>query len=101
MSFSKKIEQEALAKSIGVFRIDSLDGNDESKYVFLGVRLDKFEALKTAMESGVEFEPRDYGIVIIEGYGELTDAVKRMLTEDYGYNHELAANIPLGDSKED
>ena len=64
-----------------------------ARFAFLSVRGDKIPRLREAMNRA-EFNPADYGDILLEGPGEPTDAEYARMAEEYGFNREAMIDIP-------
>jgi hypothetical protein len=85
-------EQIIAEKTVCILLVRGENPDGKKIYAYLGIRADKLEAFMEAQKTGV-FYPEDYGIVIEAGEGEPSDAVKKKMTEEYGFNHDAMLDI--------
>lgn len=82
-------ELETLVKE-GVYSIvyfQAKDGEGELYYIYMAVKLGDLDRFNKAFKGG-RFTPNEHGIILECGYGEPDDEVKKLMTEQYGFNHE-------------
>src|ERR1700733_1455702 len=93
-------EQIVAEKTVCVLLVRGESPDGKKIYAYLAIRADKLEAFMEAQKQGT-FYPEDYGIVIEAGEGEPSDAVKKKMTEEYGFNHEAMLDIGSTDKAHD
>jgi hypothetical protein len=62
-------------------------------YAYVAVRADKLQDFMAAQADGT-FYPEDFGVIIDAGEGEPSEAVRTMMSVEYGFNHESQFDIP-------
>jgi hypothetical protein len=63
-------------ESVGVLLLNGRNTLGVEIYAFLELPLDQIDALKTALRSGENFVPSDFGTVLASGYGQPSEEVK-------------------------
>lgn len=87
-----KTEQIIAEKTVCILLVRG-EGNDGKKiYAYVAVRADKLEPFMEAQKQGT-FYPEDFGIIIESGEGEPSAAVKKKMTEEYGFNHDAMLDV--------
>ncbi|MDX1974464.1 MAG: hypothetical protein SFT92_02185 [Rickettsiales bacterium] len=85
-------EQIIAEKTVCILLVRGESQDGQKIYAYVAIRADKLEAFMQAQKSGT-FYPEDYGIIIESGEGEPSDAVKKRMTDEYGFNHEAMIDI--------
>lgn len=92
MSLSRS-EQILAEKTMCILLLRGENADKENIWAYVGVRADKLEEFMRAQNNGIFF-PEDYGVVIEQGAGEPSDAIKEKMTTEYGFNHDAMIDIP-------
>lgn len=70
--------------------IQGIDPNGEKVFSYIAIDAELLEQFNTAVHQG-NVDVDEYGYRIVSGYGEPSEAVKNMMMEEYGFDHESAA----------
>lgn len=95
-----KTEQIIAEKTVCILLVRGENPDNKKIYAYVAIRADKLEAFMEAQKQGT-FYPEDYGIIVESGEGEPSDAVKKKMTEEYGFNHEAMMDIGTADKAHD
>lgn len=91
-------QKEQMQGSMVIFLVQGMDHTGNKVYCYLAVRADKVEEFQAAMQSG-NFNPDEYGMRIVSGFGDPTESVRKMMETDYGFSHarltDPNAEIPV------
>lgn len=78
------------AKDIVICYIQGTDPNGEKVFSYIAIDGDLLEEFNEAIHKG-DVDIDEYGVRIASGYGEPTEAVKKMMMDEYGFDHETLA----------
>lgn len=92
-----KSEQIIAEKTVCVLLVRGENPDGGKIYAYVAVRADKLEEFMEAQKKGT-FYPEDYGMILEAGEGEPTDAIKKKMTQEYGFNHDAMLDIPNTES---
>ncbi len=95
-----KTEQIIAEKTVCVLLVRGESPETKKIFAYVAVRADKLEEFMEAQKQGT-FYPEDYGIVIESGEGEPSEAIRKKMTEEYGFNHEAMLDIKSPDTAHD
>ncbi len=93
-------EQVIAEKTVCILLVRGESPDGMKIYAYVAIRADKLEAFVEAQKNGT-FYPEDYGIVVESGEGEPSEAVKKKMTEEYGFNHEAMLDVASGEKAHD
>ena len=80
-------ERILLDKTLMIVQIRLLDTADQPYYAYLALRPQELEKLANASRNG-NFNPNEYGTLILAGTGEPPPEAMKFMEEEYGYDHE-------------
>ncbi len=75
-------------QDIVICYIQGIDPNGEKVFSYIAIDGDLLEEFNTAIHNG-NVDVDEYGYRIVSGYGEPSEAVKQMMIEEYGFDHEV------------
>lgn len=94
---AKKLEFEKrrmeAEQDIVICYIQGVDPNGEQVFSYVAIDADMLDEFNIAIAEG-NVDVDEYGYRIVSGFGEPSDAVKQMMTDDYGFDHEGAILPP-------
>lgn len=85
-------EQIIAEKTVCILLVRGENTDGQKIYAYVAIRADKLESFMEAQKQGL-FYPEDFGIVIESGEGEPTAAIKKKMTDEYGFNHDAMLDI--------
>ena len=95
----RKKAEEVLGEQVVICYIQGIDQMGEQVFSYVAIAADLLEDFNEAIEEG-NVDVDEFGYRIVSGFGEPTDSVRKMMEEDYGFDHErqqIVVNKPDND----
>lgn len=83
----EKQRAKELANDIVICYIQGTDPNGDKVFSYVAIEADLLEEFNQAIHAG-NVDVDDFGYRIVSGYGEPSESVKQMMSDDYGFDHE-------------
>jgi len=80
-------------QDIVICYIQGTDPDGEKVFSYIAIDSELLEEFNSAIHEG-NVDVDEYGFRIVSGYGEPTDAVKKMMVDEYGFDHETTPFVP-------
>ena len=86
-------------QDIVICYIQGTDPDGEKVFSYIAIDGEMLEEFNDAIHEG-NVDVDEYGFRIVSGYGEPSEAVKQMMVDDYGFDHETTPFLPLKPSND-
>jgi hypothetical protein len=80
-------------KTVFILLVTGESPEEQPIYAYVAIRADRLQDFMAAQESGT-FYPEDFGVIIEAGEGQPSEAVRRKMETEYGFNEEAMIGIP-------
>jgi len=87
------------AGDVVICYIQGIDPDGEKVFSYIAIDAEVLEEFNTAIHAG-NVDVDEYGYRIVSGYGEPNAAIKKMMVDDYGFDHEVAPVAALKPSND-
>jgi predicted AlkP superfamily phosphohydrolase/phosphomutase len=89
----EKQKKQGLSNDIVICYIQGTDPDGEKVFSYVAIEADLLEEFNEAIHAG-NVDVDDFGYRIVSGFGEPSEAVRQMMTDDYGFDHEQS-HLPI------